>query len=247
MTDNDLNWRVEEACRAAWPAAIEEKFPGWVMRRSGGAIRRTNSVNPLPGQRLSVDEMSELAETFYAGFGQMPIIRIVTFGDQVAAAFERRGYSKHGETCTWFADISNTNKVENEDVELSVAASAEWLGLRHRIVGDRPIFEQMLASIAVPKQFALSRVDGKVGAIAYAAIHRELLIIEAVATDPAMRNRGLAKRTVGALLNWGRGQGIAQAGLQVVADNHPARAVYSQLGFNRELYRYHYLYGPMPA
>ena len=44
-----------------------------------------------------------------------------------------------------------------------------------------------------------------------------------------------------------RGQGIAQAALQVVADNHPAHAVYSQLGFNRELYRYHYLYGPLPA
>lgn len=247
MTYNDLNWRVEEACRAAWPAAIEEKLPGWVMRRSGGTIRRTNSVNPLPGRRLSVDEMSGQAEAFYAGFGQMPIIRVVTFEDQVTAAFERRGYSKHGETCTWLADISNTNKLGNDHVELSAAVSSEWLGLRYQIAGGRPIFEQMLATIAVPKQFALSRVDGKVEAIAYAAIHRELLIIEAVATDPAMRNRGLAKRTVGALLNWGRGQGIAQAALQVVADNHPARAVYSQLGFNRELYRYHYLYGPLPT
>ena len=43
---------------------------------------------------------------------------------------------------------------------------------------------------------------------------------------------------------WGRARGAAQACLQVVDDNRPARALYAGLGFDRELARYHYRRAP---
>lgn len=44
-----LCWRVDMACRAAWPSARAANIGGWQARRSGGPIRRVNSLNPLPG------------------------------------------------------------------------------------------------------------------------------------------------------------------------------------------------------
>ncbi|WP_246757367.1 hypothetical protein [Methylobacterium sp. OT2] len=43
------------------------------------------------------------------------------------------------------------------------------------------------------------------------------------------------------------GEGARAACLQVVAANTPARALYRALGFERELYRYHYRVGPEPG
>jgi ribosomal protein S18 acetylase RimI-like enzyme len=71
-------------------------------------------------------------------------------------------------------------------------------------------------------------------------IDRGYLAIESVATVEEARNRGLAGRVVGALMNWAEGAGAKAACLQVAADNLPARALYTRLGFDTELYRYHY-------
>ncbi|MGT2480134.1 GNAT family N-acetyltransferase [Methylobacterium oryzae CBMB20] len=78
-------------------------------------------------------------------------------------------------------------------------------------------------------------------------LDRELMVIEAVATPEPLRGRGHARRAVGALLGWGRAAGARAACLQVVAANAPARALYRTLGFERELYRYHYRVGPEPG
>ncbi|RUY66493.1 GNAT family N-acetyltransferase, partial [Mesorhizobium sp. M7A.F.Ca.CA.001.09.2.1] len=63
--DDDLNWRVEQACREGWPAATETLVDGWLLRRSGGRIRRTNSANPLRGERGAPDAVIDAAESFY--------------------------------------------------------------------------------------------------------------------------------------------------------------------------------------
>jgi ribosomal protein S18 acetylase RimI-like enzyme len=62
-----------------------------------------------------------------------------------------------------------------------------------------------------------------------------------VATDATVRRRGYSRACVAAILGWAmREESAIGACLQVVAANGPAIALYEELGFDRELYRYHY-------
>ena len=244
LADDDLNWRVEAACRAAWPAAVEKVLPGYVLRRSGGTIRLANSLNPLAGARLAPAAALDAAEAFYGAYGQGTIVRVVGIADEIARDCDRRFYSFHDETCVLLADLPR--EAPAGDVELTPRASPDWLALRERLGTDGPVYRAMLAAIGLPASFAAMRVDGAVASLAYGAIHGGLLVVESVATDPALRGRGLARRTVGALLAWARGQGAEASCLQVVAANAPARSLYARLGFTRELYRYCYRYAANP-
>lgn len=98
----------------------------------------------------------------------------------------------------------------------------------------------MVGSIVLPKAFAARRVDGVLVAIAYGAIHDQLLVVESVGTHPDHRQRGHAARTVSGLMGWAKSRGAQGCCLQVVADNNAARALYRSLGFGTELSRYHY-------
>jgi ribosomal protein S18 acetylase RimI-like enzyme len=106
------------------------------------------------------------------------------------------------------------------------------------------VFDSVLARLAVPAAFAGVRREGRLVSAAYAAVGEGWLCLEAVATDPDWRGRGLAGRTVAALMAWGATEGARAAGLQVQADNASAQALYRRLGFERELYRYHYRKAP---
>ena len=59
---------------------------------------------------------------------------------------------------------------------------------------------------------------------------------------PHARGRGLGRRLVEGLLGWAAARGHGEALLQVLADNHPARALYRSLGFV-DTYPYHYRIG----
>jgi ribosomal protein S18 acetylase RimI-like enzyme len=98
----------------------------------------------------------------------------------------------------------------------------------------------MIATIIIPKAFASLRIDGRIVAKAYGAIHDGLLVLESVATDPDYRQSGYSRKVVSALMSWAKNQGAPPACLQVISDNTPARALYASVGFDRELYHYHY-------
>ncbi|MGX8007768.1 GNAT family N-acetyltransferase, cg3035/Rv0428c family [Mesorhizobium sp. ORM8.1] len=98
--DDDLNWRIEQACREGWPAATETIVDGWLFRQSGGRIRRTNSANPLRGDRGAPDGVIDAAETFYASHGQTPLFRVPDIANELETALEQRGYQREGERST---------------------------------------------------------------------------------------------------------------------------------------------------
>ncbi|MGJ3628999.1 GNAT family N-acetyltransferase [Sphingomonas sp. MMS24-JH45] len=109
-------------------------------------------------------------------------------------------------------------------------------GSRWRRAGARTIRSRRRCSAAVPAVFARIGDD----AVADAAIAEGIAVVEAVAVDPALRRRGLARTMLAALLDGARDAGATHAALQVLADNAPAIALYRGLGFGHDLHDYHY-------
>lgn len=105
-------------------------------------------------------------------------------------------------------------------------------------------FDAVLSLIDAPAAYAAVRREGQIVAGAYAAAADGWLCLEAVVTDPAWRGQGLAGETVSALIGWGAAQGARAVGLQVQADNAAGLKLYRRLGFEHELYRYHYRRAP---
>lgn len=240
-------WHIEEACRQACPAATEEVTGGWLLRRSGGGIRRTNSANPLAGERQCDADLIGRVEAFYRGFRQVPVFRLTDFTREISAELDRRGYTTQASTLTLLALLAAQPILDAEGTVVTSEPTENWLDLRDRLAKDPLIFRDMVAAIGLPKAFASSRAGGRTASIAYGVLCRGMLVVESVATHPGHRGKGLAKRTVGGLMNWARNAGADKACLQVVSDNHPALAVYRALGFNTQLYSYHYRFVPEAA
>ncbi|AMX92491.1 MULTISPECIES: GNAT family N-acetyltransferase [Mesorhizobium] len=242
--DDDLNWRVEQACREGWPAATETLVDGWLLRRSGGRIRRTNSANPLRGERGAPDKVIDAAESFYVGHGQAPMFRVPDIAAELETALDHRGYQPEGGTIHLHAGIGDLAEVRDERVAVSPVPGEDWLAARFRMEAyddiDRRVFREMTGLIVGDRAFVSCTRDSEIAALAYGVIRNGLLVVESVETDGRFRQQGLGRKTVGVLIDWARQTGASAACLQVVADNTPARALYASLGFSRELYRYHY-------
>jgi N-acetylglutamate synthase len=243
----DLPRRVEEACLNGWPALRQVWFDGWLLRFSEGHTRRSNSVTPVaPGTGDRRDKIA-YCQGLYAKAGLPLIFRVPTIAEpSLDAELDALGYAAEDETCVIYRDLGGALP-ERGDVELSEGTPSEaWLDAHARFTGSaaagRSVQRKILEALAVPAVFAATRTgDGRIASLAFGAVHDRIVCLNLVATDPAVRRQGLSRRTVSAVLAWAQEQaGAAAACLPVVASNAPAIALYRTLGFETELYRYHY-------
>jgi ribosomal protein S18 acetylase RimI-like enzyme len=247
-SDIHLAKRVEEACLNGWPALREVVFDGWLIRLADGHTRRTNSVNLLAAGTLPLDHKIRYCETVYAAQGQSTIFCISNHADPALShALGRRGYGPpEDESCVLFADLAEASREPAGDVVLDEGFPGEtWLNtlarLHEQSEAAQGAHRRILKSLSVPAVFAAVRSDnGRLGALAFGAVHDGFVCVNSVVTDPAVRRQGLGRKAVAAVLNWAQERGATGACLAVVAENAPARALYRDLGFNREVYRYHY-------
>ncbi len=245
--DPALLRRVEEASLNSWPAPRQVLLDGWVLRFAGGYTRRANSVTPLdPGRgAAALPDRIAACEALYAAQGLPTLVRVRSFDDAaLATALAARGYVPEGLSPVLWMNLGAA--AGEPGVELSEAAPGPgWLDDQARLSGcDVAARARILAAVAVPHAFAGVRTGGPgsaFAAVAFGAVHGGVLCLHLVATDPAFRRRGLARRAVAALLAWARDRaGAREASLQVAAENAGARALYAGLGFRTELFRYEY-------
>ena len=203
-----------------------------------------NSATPLPGIRATADAVIAAAEAFYRARGAPALFCLPSMADGLDGPLAARGYGVIGRTLTVGASLASTTAHADPEVALDEAGSDAWIDAHRRLTATRlddlPAFRETLGAIADTAAFAALHRDGHIVAQAYGVIHDKLLVIEAVATAPAYRRQGYARRVVGSLLAWGRANGAPLACLQVLADNRPALALYRGLGFSQDLYCYHY-------
>jgi ribosomal protein S18 acetylase RimI-like enzyme len=241
--------RVEEACLNGWPALREVVFDGWLIRLADGHTRRTNSVNLLAAGVQPLERKVRYCEEIYAAQGLPTIFCIPSTADpSLGRLLDERGYDPpEDESCVLFMDYADTPPPAATGVLLQEGFPGElWLGtlaqLHDQSEHAQRTHRRILESLAIPAGFAAVPVDGgRLGALAYGAVHDGIVCVNSVVTDPAFRRQGLARKAVSAVLSWAQERcGATGACLSVVAANAPARALYASMGFTHEMYRYHY-------
>jgi len=240
-----FNWDVEALCEAAWPALEEERVAGWTLKYAAGVSRRSNSANPTPDATHDMAEVAPAAEAFFRARKLPSRFRILSFlpprWDEELGA---RGYEIESGTRTLQAtDIGAAR--QSARTFLTAKPEPAWINgvtaAQGREGREREVYARIVGLLTVPTAFAVTRnTAGEACSWAFGAITAHGLCIESVATRPDQRGRGFAGETVSALMAWGASRGAGAAFLQVQTDNHAAVRVYERLGFDRELYRYHY-------
>lgn len=253
-TSDVLVRRVEAAGLLALPAPDHVVLEGWVLRFAGGFTRRANSVSP---HLHAGPEPSELGrriaacEALYAARGLPTIFRVPsTTSACLDDALTRRGYAPaEGRSAVLWGRLDSLHAdpvAHAAAVELTSNPTEAWLAAQARLGGHDAPRRAILRCLSIPAAFAGARAvaGAPLASVAFGAVHDGIVTVQMVATDPAARRQGLARRTVGALLRWARSAGAAEASLQVAADNGPALRLYSQIGLRTALYHYHYRRAP---
>ncbi len=247
MTLDDL-WRTEEAFFNAWPAERNLLLGGFLLRSSGGPSRRVNSLNPLRGAAPDPRPILPEARRILAALGRPVIFRAPSMTPDLDAALDALGAAApEARTLTLAAGLGalpRSAPCEDQGVSLARRPGRAWRAARAAVVGGAPAariaVERTLGLIAAPARFATARIEDRPAAVAVGVLSHGLLLIEAVATAPEARRRGLGRAVTLALMRWGAAEGAKDACLQVLADNGAALRLYRQIGFARDLYAYHY-------
>src|ERR1700759_4561608 len=239
------NWNVEDLCAAAWPALEEETVAGWQLKYAAGVSRRSNSANPTRDATHDLPRVAPPVEAFFRARDLPSRFRILSFlPPQLDEWLEAQGYALESGTRTLQASDLGGAK-QSGRTQLSAIPDAAWIaGVTAGQDGEgkeRETYARIFSRLPVPAAFAVTNNEaGEAASWAFGAMTVHGLCIESVATHPDQRGRGFAGETVSALMAWGASSGAGAGFLQVQTDNHAAVRVYDRLGFDRELYRYHY-------
>ncbi len=250
MADRRLDWRIEEACHNAWPAARQIWLGDWMLKFAPGVSRRANSANPLRAEAAGIDALVAAGTDLCRAQGQPLLVRVLSLLDP---AVDRRlaalGFSAEGESCVLYAGLGEVVRGRDPAVETSSRPGAGWLSAMSAIREHSPdqaaMYRRIVDSIAVPAAFLCLRADGRLAALAFGVLHDRLLCCESVITASEFRGRGYSRRLMAAMFAWAEAAGAEGVCLQVEAANNPALALYRRLGLRSERFRYHYRRAPI--
>jgi N-acetylglutamate synthase len=231
---------VEERSFNSWPALRTALVDGWVVRLSDGHTRRANSASPYTLSQLSPDALIDVVEPMFAAAGVRPIFRLTPLaGSAVEGRLIARGWSDEDPSLAMVANdpvgaTDTSVRFESKPTEAWIAGAMAAYG--HGEKGARAL-RRLLPLIAWPVAYATLAEAGEPLAFGLAVAERGMVGLHDIVVAPAARGRGLGRRLVAALHDWGQKEGADRAYLFVREQNQPAQALYRALGY-ATLYRY---------
>lgn len=239
---------LERAAAAALRPHESMLDDGWILRADGalGVVRRANAVLPRGGGRDPLSAKLARAETWYRARGRAPRFLLAPDAEPVGLvdALAVAGYRFEVPVLVLTRALEQGAAWVAPDVGCTEAPGAGWRAAYASTLVAHERGERLRLALDAPdpKLYAAVGTDG----CGLAVCSGDLVGLFDLATAPAARRRGVARRVTTALLAWGAAQGARDAYLQVAEDNVAARALYASFGF-RPAYRYVYAVSPSGA
>lgn len=208
---------LEHAAALAWPGTEQHWHRGWLLRAAGGHTSRANSAVPLQFG-AAIADLPAVAD-WYAARGLPPLLAVA---ERLLPI--RGGGVRH--TRVMVRDLDGEEPTPGAD--LLGRPDDDWLARYGR---DVPA--EVLTAV-IDGEVAFASAGGAAvgrGAVTPAPDGTRWLGISAVAVPAGRRRRGYGRAVCEALLGWGADRGASRAYVQVLADNEPAVALYTGMGF----------------
>ncbi len=226
--------RMERAHVRAWPALRTANVDGWLWRSSCGGSQRANSVSTIDFTGNDPEQALRQAEALYRAAGQPA--RFQVFDETSPAGLpdflRARGYRPGEPTVTMFKRPGVAG--EPAGVEVRDHAGDGWQDVYLGEISEdrRAANAGILSRVPAPRAFFALRRGGEIVSTALCVIGFGCAVIECVATRMDARRQGAARVVLTAVEHWAAArQDVDWLGLQVVAGNAAAVALYRRFGF----------------
>ncbi len=253
--DAELARELEAVAHRAWPPLRVRDHHGWTLRASAGASRRGNSVWAR-GDVPDVPAALAAVADFYATEGLRPTFQLtpVSLPAGLDADLDTAGYDDSGPTDVCAAPLRGVTGAAGPAGPATTGAATApvpaegWLRVAAQVLAtfgaQRAGTLAVLDAVRLPAVYVTVAVDGVPSAVGRGVVDGRWLGIYSMATLPAARGQGAARRVLAELGHWAAARGATHAYLQVEEVSTVARRLYAELGF-RPVYRYSYRRAPV--
>lgn len=237
---------VEQAAVRSWPALETADIEGWLWRYASGGSQRANSVSALAFIGTDVEAAVREAKRRYRAKGarcQFTIAEVSEPGD-LDERLAALGYQRGHEHVTMVKEVARGAAMP-DGVELSVNATPEWMAVYLTGLSDnrRAIAPTILTGLPASRTFLACRQGSAVVGSGLSVADGELASVQCMATLPAARRTGCARRVLAAIEAEAASRGCRLLYLQTECANTAAVALYESFGF-RVAGRYHLRWKP---
>ncbi|WP_329104285.1 GNAT family N-acetyltransferase [Micromonospora sp. NBC_01699] len=248
---------LELAANEAWPAPVQDRLGGWLLRSADGWTGRGNSALPIGDPDRPLEAAIDAVQRWYADLGRPAIVNTpLPLAAPVGVALDERGWSTRPPTLMQTAPLATVlgrtpDRADLPEVELAAAPSDDWLALaaaRKAVHAGTDPGPNPLERLPAAARHLLTAVDrvrfahlygpaGDTGRTLLAAGRGTVtgngrwLGLTSVEVVPDARRSGLAQHVVRALARWADGLAATDVFLQVEERNTAAVALYRRLGF----------------
>lgn len=239
--------RFEAAGFRAWPAQSVSYDGTWSVRTTAGLpTRRSNCVTPLDqGDCDALESRLPGLRARFAEAGFPVTFRITPLtGSRLIDQLDERNWPVITPSLVMRADMTAMSLKPADIRQVTPAAFCQAGIAIGAIDAARTVpLEALLDRVPAKLQLFVLSVDGKPAAKVMCTVDGTLAGIYEVATAPAFRGKGLARKVVSAALACAMESGARTSFLMVDENNEPAIALYRSLGFT-SVYPYEYRVEP---
>lgn len=235
---------IETAGLKAWPGIEVERDGGWVRRAANGYTKRANSVQSLdPVDDKNAEQRILAADSWFRLRHLTPVFRVTPLaGAAILTALDHLRWCRVDDSHLFAMELAPQEAhpralVLPVDDPVFLAAQQKLRGYDDKMLAK---LRGVVGVLTVPAcGIVLCNEEGDPVASALMAIADGIVITGNVITDPAERRKGHAAAMMRSGLAWAHSAGATVAALNVAAENAPAIALYSGLGYG---YQYDYTY-----
>ncbi|MCX7566614.1 GNAT family N-acetyltransferase [Sulfitobacter sp. F26169L] len=225
-----------DVIEGTWPPARAWPDGPWTLRDGAGGGKRASAATAT-GEVTDAD--IDTAQAAMRETGQQALFMIRNGDDALDDMLAARGYERIDETNIYTAPVD----LLTDKAIPRVTCFTIWepLAIMLEIWAKGGIGATRLDVMrrAQLKTGIFARWNEQPGGVAFVGIHNDTAMVHAVEVLPHHRKQGLAEWIMRAAAIWAAKQGATQVAVLCVADNKPANALYTKLGFARAG-TYHY-------